>query len=102
MLDLLTVGSKFTQPACRAVAAAIDRYIPAPDLSSKPADHCRRPLSVCPIDISLSMGQTDGRTLDRFTTLTAYYADRVIILLIHSYRHNNLMVKHLFFTIMDR
>ena len=99
MLDLLTVGSKFTQPACRAVAAAIDRYLPAPDLSSKPADHCPSVPATfhCQRD-----RRTDGRTLDRFTTLTAYYADRVIILLIHSYRHNNLMVKHLFFTIMDR
>jgi len=27
MLDLLTVGPKFTRPACRAAAAAIDRYL---------------------------------------------------------------------------
>ena len=51
--DLLTVGPKFTRPTCRAAAAAIDRYLlPAPDLSSKPADRrcCYR-----------STGQTDGR-----------------------------------------
>ena len=45
---------KFTRPACRAAAAAIDRYLlPAPDLSSKPAVRrccCR------------STEQTDGRT----------------------------------------
>jgi len=44
MLDVLAVGPKFTRPACRAAAAAIDRYVrSAPDLSSKPADRrgCR-------------------------------------------------------------
>ena len=45
--------------------SSIDRYylLPVPDLSSKPADRrccCR------------STGQTDGRTLDRLMTLTAY------------------------------
>ena len=51
MLDLLTVGPKFTRPACRAAAAAIGRYLlPASALSSKPAVCCR------------STGQTDGRT----------------------------------------
>ena len=61
MLDLLTVGPKFTRPACCAAAAAIGRYLlPAPALSNKPAGRrccCR------------STGQTDGRadrrTLDR-------------------------------------
>jgi len=55
MLDLLIVGLKFTRPACHAAAAAIDRHLlPAPDLSSKPADRrccCCRPT-----------GETDGRT----------------------------------------
>jgi len=60
--DLLTVGPKFTRPARRAAAAAVDRYmLSAPDLSSKPA----RRRCCCP-----SKGQTyrrtDGRTLDRF------------------------------------
>jgi len=41
-------------------AADVDRYVlPAPDLSSKPLT-------------------LDGRTLDRFMKLSAYYADRVI------------------------
>ena len=57
MLDLLTVGPKFTRPACRAAAAAIDRR-----------------------DI-----QSDGWTLDRFMTLTAYYANRVLR------RHTNVL-----------
>ena len=36
---LLTVGLKFTRPACRTAAAAIDRYLlrPTSNLSSKPA-----------------------------------------------------------------
>jgi len=60
VLDLLTVGPKFTRPACRAAAAAVDRYLlPAPNLSSKLAGRCRW------------MGRTDGRTLDRFLTLAA-------------------------------
>ena len=67
MLDLLTVGPKFTRPASRTAAAAIDRYLlPAPDLSSKPAGRrccCR------------STGQTDGRKLSRFMTLTTQCAD---------------------------
>ena len=39
LLDLLTVGPKFTLPACRAAAAAVDQYLllRAPELSSKPA-----------------------------------------------------------------
>jgi len=63
MLDLLTVRPKFTRPSCRAAAAAVDQYLlPAPDLSSKPDRRDR---------------QSDGRTLDCFVTLPAYYADRV-------------------------
>jgi len=68
--DLLRVGPKFTRPSCRAAVAAIDRYLlPAPDLSSKPAGRrcCYRPT-----------GQTVGRTLDRFMTPAACYAERVI------------------------
>jgi len=43
MLDLITVRSKLAWPACHAVAAVIDRYLPpVPDLSSKPASHCCR------------------------------------------------------------
>ena len=70
---LLTVGRKFMLPACRATATAIDRYLlPAPDLSSKPAG---RRCSCCR-STGQTGGQTGGRTLDRFTTSTAYYADR--------------------------
>jgi len=72
MLDIITVGSKFTRPACRAAAAvrlggaaAIDRYLLlALKLSSKPA--ARR----CCCRLT---GQTDGRTFDCFKTLTAAY-----------------------------
>jgi len=74
MLDVLAVGPKFTRPACRAAAAAIDRYVrSAPDLSSKPAD--RR----CCRSTEQTDGRTYGRTLDRFMTLTAYCADRVLM-----------------------
>jgi len=73
-LDLLTVGPIFTRPACRAAIAAIDRYLlPAPDLSSKPAG--RR---CCCRSMGQTDGETDGRTFDRFMTLAAYYADRII------------------------
>jgi len=51
-LDLLAVGPKFTRPACRAAAAAIDRYLllaPAPD-----------PPQLLSIDGRET--QTDGRT----------------------------------------
>jgi len=64
-LDLLTIGPEFTRPARSAAAAAmghIARYLPpALDLSSATAaavDRWDR--------------RTDGRTLDRFMTLTAY------------------------------
>jgi len=59
-----------TRPACRAAAAAVDQsLLPAPSLSSKPASrHC----------CCRSTGQTDGRTVVSFMTLTAYCADRVI------------------------
>jgi len=70
----VTVGPKLTRPTYRA-AAAIDRYLlPAPDLNSKLAGrHC------CCRSTGQTDVQTDGRTLDRFITLTAYYAESVII-----------------------
>ena len=82
MLDLLTVGPKFTRPACRAAAAAIDRYLlPAPDLCSKPAGNrcCCRLVDrrTTGRTDGHADGRTDGQTLDRFMTLTACYADRV-------------------------
>ena len=55
--------------ACRAAAAAIDRFLlHAPDLSSKP------PGAAAAVD--RRDRHTDGRTHDRFKTLTAYWADR--------------------------
>ena len=64
MLDLLTVRPKFTRPSCRAAAAAVDQYLlPAPTSAANPIDGTDR--------------RTDGRTLDCFVTLPAYYADRV-------------------------
>jgi len=67
MLDLLTVESEFTRPACRAAAAAIDRYLlPAPDLSSKPTGRRR-----CCRLTGQTDGQTDRPTLnERCLTLT--------------------------------
>ena len=38
MLDLITVRPNFTRPACRAAAAAIDRYpLPGPRRPTSPA-----------------------------------------------------------------
>jgi len=49
----------------------IDQYLlPAPDLSSKPA-----PVAAAAVD--RRDRQTDGRILERFMTLTTYYADRI-------------------------
>jgi len=74
ILDLLAAGTKFTRPACHATAAAIDRYLlPALDLSSKPAG--RR----CCCRTGQTDRRTDGHTLNRFMTLTAYYEDRTMI-----------------------
>jgi len=54
----MSIDSRYAAPA------TIGRYLlPAPELSSKPAARDR---------------QIDGRTLDSFRTLIAYYADRVI------------------------
>ena len=66
MLDLRAVGPTFTRPAYRP-AAAIDRYLlPAPDLSSKPADRAAA--------VEGRDRRTDRQTLDRCMTLTAYSA----------------------------
>jgi len=54
MLDLLAVGPKFTRPACRAAAAAIDRYLLR--ARARPQQQTRRPL------LLLSIDGTDGRT----------------------------------------
>jgi len=72
MLDHLIVRRKFMQSACCAAAAAVDRYFycgPAHDVSSKPAAAAA---------VDRWDRQTDGRTLDCCTTLTACYTDRVI------------------------
>jgi len=61
MLDLLTVGQKFTRLACRATTAAIDRYLlPAPDLSTKPAGPAA---AVDRLDRQTD-GLTDGHSTD--------------------------------------
>jgi len=64
-LDLLTAGSKFTQLACRAAPAAIDRYLlPRPTSAANP------PTAAAAVDRRdrQTDGRTDGRTLDRFMT----------------------------------
>jgi len=64
------------RPGCRAAVASIDRYLlPAPDLSSKPP----RGRRCCCRSTGQTDGWTDGRTLDRFMTLAAYFADRVLM-----------------------
>jgi len=70
MLDLLAAKPKFTLPASRAAAATIDRYLLRARVPLQ--QQTRRP----PL---LSIDGTDGQTLDHFITLTAYYADRVIV-----------------------
>jgi len=56
MLDLLTVGSKFTRPARRATAAAIDRFLlPAP-----PTAAANPPAATAAVD--RRDRQTDRRT----------------------------------------
>ena len=75
MLDLLTVEQKFTLPALRREAVAIDRYLlPAPDFSSKPAG----PAASVDRRKKQTGGEADGQTLDRFKTFTADCADGVI------------------------
>ena len=56
--ELLTVGQKFTRPACRVTEAAIDRYLLL--VRARTQQHCSKPASrsgCCRL-----MGQTDGRT----------------------------------------
>jgi len=77
MLDLLTVGPKFTRPTCRVAAAVIDRYLLR--AIARPQQQTRRP----PLPLfdrwdRQTDGRTDGRTLDRFVTHTAYDANRVM------------------------
>jgi len=67
MLDLLTVEpTKLTRPACRAAAAAssIDICCPRPTSAANPT-------AAAAAAVDQRDRQTDGRTLDRFTTLTA-------------------------------
>ena len=66
MLKLLTLGPKFTRPVCHAAAAAVDRYLlPRPTSAANP------PAAAAAVD--RRDRQTDGRTLDRYMTLTACY-----------------------------
>jgi len=71
MLDLLAAKPKFTLPPSRAAAATIDRYLLRARVPLQ--QQTRRP------PLLLSIDGTDGQTLDHFITLTAYYADRVIV-----------------------
>jgi len=75
MWGLLIVGPKFTRPARRAAAAAIDQYLPS--ARARPQQQTRPTAAVA---VDRRKRQTDGRTLDRFMTLrpTADYADSVI------------------------
>jgi len=57
MLDLLTVGPKFTRPTCRVAAAVIDRYLLR--AIARPQQQTRRP----PLPLFDRWDrQTDGRT----------------------------------------
>ena len=48
---------------------------------ARPQQQTRRPPLLLSIDgTDRPDGQTEGRTLDRFMTLTAYYADQVMLL----------------------
>ena len=67
-------------PYSRTKIYAARMSLPAPDLSSKPTGRC----CCC-----RSTRQTDGRTLDRFMTLTLYYTDRVI-----RYKHTDRHAHH--------
>jgi len=71
MSGLLTLGPKFTRPACHGAAADIARcLLLAPELSSKPADAVAA--------VNRRARQRVGRTLNRFITLTVYDAKRAI------------------------
>ena len=70
MLDLPTVGPKFTRPASRQQHLLIDICCPHPTLSANPP--------AAPAAVDRRDRQTHGRTLGRFMTLTAYYVDCVI------------------------
>ena len=60
--DLLAVGPTFTRPACRYLLRARVR----PQQQTR-----RRPPLLLSTDRHMD-GQTDGRTQDRFVTLSAY------------------------------
>jgi len=64
MLDLHTVGPKLTRPACRA-AEAISTDICYPSQTSA----AKLPAAAAAVDRQDRL--TDGRTLDRFMTLSA-------------------------------
>jgi len=68
MLDLLTLGPKFTRPACRAAAAAINRYLLW--ARARPQQQTRRPTLLLSIDGTDR--RTDGRTGGRRDTRPFY------------------------------
>ena len=86
MLDLLTVGPKFTRPACCAAAATINRSMSA--ARARPQQQTRRPPLLLSIDGTDR--RTDGQTLDRFMTLAAFCADRVIKLVYGRFKKSEL------------
>ena len=71
MLNLLTVGPKFTQPVCCMAAAAIDRYLLWACARAQQQTHQLTPL----LWIDGTDRRNDGRTLNRFMMLTAHYVD---------------------------
>jgi len=68
MLGLLTVGPKFTRPARPAAASAIDTCCPRPTSAANP------PVAAAAVNRRdrQTDRRTNGQTLDRFVTLTAY------------------------------
>ena len=68
MLDLLTLGPKFTRPACRTAAAAINRYLLW--ARARPQQQTRRPPLLLSIDGTDR--RTDGRTGGRRDTRPFY------------------------------
>jgi len=73
MLDLLKVGPEFTRPACRVTATHIDQYL----LPARPTPAVNQLVVAAAID--RQDRHMDGQTLDRLMTLTAYYADHLVI-----------------------
>ena len=94
MLDLLTVGTKFTRTACRAAAAAaaIDRYLLR--VRARPHDlmtSANPPAAAAAVDRRdrRADGQTDTRPFYNAYYRIGYYVDRVIMQQCNSVRTSN-------------